>query len=333
MLNPSHGGDIYTFSKSLGIKNRQVIDFSSNINQYSPNLTIDFNQLSISKYAELSYKKLKKKLATHYQSKANQIALYNGASVAIETFLRTLNRPVTLYAPAYGEYKRFAPKAQLINRFDDIYTPPRKNNLVIFVNPATPDGLSYDLETLFEIWERENNTILIDESFLEFTKTASVIKRLKKNDKLYILKSLTKFYACAGVRVGIIISTPKNIQILTQNQPLWQVSTFDMHYILEALKDIAFKKVVLKKIKRDKKRLLKLLKKSPFIAKIYPSDANFFLILLKGLDADTLQKRCNKERIMIRNCENFDFLDKQHVRLAVRRKKDVKKLAKVLLHA
>ncbi len=329
----SHGGNIYTFAKRLGIKKKQVIDFSSNINQYSPKIDLDFNKLSIAPYADTKYKKLKKKLATHYKTKASQIALYNGASVAIETFLRTFKSPVTLYAPAYSEYKRFAPDAQLINRFDALLSKPLKNNLVIFVNPATPDGYSYDLEALFDIWEKQNNTIMIDESFLEFTEASSVIERLKRNGKLYILKSLTKFYACAGVRVGIIISQKKNIKKLTVTQPLWQVSTFDMHYIVEALKDKQFKKSATQKIKKDKKRLLKVLKKSPLVDKIYPSDANFFLVSLRDIDAYTLQKLCDKESIMIRNCENFDFLDKRHVRIAVRRKKDVKRLAKVLLHA
>ncbi len=61
-----------------------------------------------------------------------------------------------------------------------------------------------------EHWIKQNCTILIDESFLDFTKKRISFKILKKNyEKLYILKSMTKFYSSAGIRIGTIISSKK----------------------------------------------------------------------------------------------------------------------------
>ena len=327
MKNSPHGGDIYSFAKELKIAPKKVIDFSSNINQYSPRISLNLNKLDISKYADIRYTKLKKRLAKKYELKPTNIALFNGASSAIQAILSNVKTTVTIYAPAYGEYKRHAKKVKLIDRFKNLYQEPEKDSFVIFVNPSTPDGNYYDLDRLFEIWDRQNNTVLIDESFLDFTPNSS---SFKNSSNLYILKSLTKFYSCAGVRVGIVLSDEKNIKALEKTIPAWNISTYDENYILSALKDKGFEKRTIENLAKDKKRLFKVLKSSKYIKKIYESDANFFLVKLKKIDAKKLQKKCKKQNILIRNCDNFDFLDSSHVRFSVRGKKDVKKLAKVL---
>ena len=65
-----------------------------------------------------------------------------------------------------------------------------ENSFVIFVNPSTPDGQLYDINILMEYWMSQNCTILVDESFLDFTNGESMIKYIKEYDKLYILKSI-----------------------------------------------------------------------------------------------------------------------------------------------
>ena len=325
----AHGGDIYTFAKRLGIKPLEVIDFSSNINRYRPKIRKDFNTIEVSAYAEPTNRKLKKRLARKYGVDSTQIALFNGASSAIATLVSQAQE-VVIYAPAYSEYNRFAKKVTLINRFDNLYAIPPKGALVVFVNPATPDGRYYDLERLFSIWKMQQNSVLIDESFLEFTPFASASEYLDRFDDLMIVKSLTKFYACAGVRVGAVISHEEKIAAIEAAQPAWQLSTYDMTYILEALKDREFPERARKRVARDKARFYAILSKASCVAKIYPSDANFVLVQLAGIDAVELQVACAAENILIRNCENFDFLDNRHVRFAVRGKEDTKRLKKVL---
>ena len=329
MTKPKHGGDIYTFAKRLGISPDDVIDFSSNINRYRPKIHCDFNRLDVSRYADPNYTDLKKILAQKYGVEMSQIALFNGASSAIAALVPRFEE-VAIYAPAYGEYRRFAKHVTLINRFEDLEKLPPENALVVFVNPATPDGKFYDLEALFTIWEARNNTVLIDESFLEFTAFASATAYLRRYKKLYILKSLTKFYACAGVRVGVVLSHEEIISEIEKDAPMWTLSTYDVAYISQALQDETFGETARAKLSEEKRLLHEVLGKSPYVEKIYPSDANFFLVKLRDIDAEVLQQKCDKEAILIRNCENFDFLDRFHVRFAVREREDVMKLARVL---
>lgn len=335
MKQTKHGGDIYSFAKETGCKSDKIIDFSSNINPLKPKIKLNLSNIKLSRYADNRYSDLKEILGRKYETMSENIALYNGGSSAIFWLFETLGiKKCTLYAPLYGEYKRaaskYSSKIKLINRLSSPYQKPLKNSLAVFVNPSTPDGKYYDLKRLLKIWKKQNCTVVIDESFLEFADKPSALKYLKKYKKLYILKSLTKFYACAGVRVGIVISLEKNIKRLDENMPCWNISTFDVEFIKKALKDKRHKKLSLEKNRKNRKMLKKILKKSKYIKKVYPSNANFLLTRLKNIDASKLQERLKKQKILIRSCENFDFLNDSFVRFAVKDKKDQKKLKKAL---
>jgi threonine-phosphate decarboxylase len=323
----SHGGDVKSFAKKHGLK--KVIDLSSNINFLKPKIDLDFNKLDISSYP--NYDSFYTQVAKHFDVKKTQLELYNGGSSAIFSLLKSLHvKHCTIYSPAYLEYKRVTKllgvKTELINRFDDIYKKPKQNSLVVFVNPSTPDGKLYDLKKLFKIWKEVDATVLVDESFLEFCKAKSCVGMLKKYKKLYILKSMTKFYASAGVRVGVIISKKKNIKKLKQNEPLWKLSKFDVAYLNEALKDKKFIKKTLKVTKKNREFLVNLLQNSDKFEKIYKSDANFVLAKLKKQNAKEFQDSLVDKGIMIRDCSNFDFLDEKFVRIAVKSKKNINTL-------
>ncbi|MCK4441146.1 MAG: aminotransferase class I/II-fold pyridoxal phosphate-dependent enzyme [Sulfurovaceae bacterium] len=316
-----HGGDIEEFAKNIGCRVDEVIDLSSNINFVKPKVDIDFNSLDISAYP--NYTTLKESIAKNYNIKANQLELFNGASTAIYSLFGQVDlNECYLYAPLYLEYKKSAIlngyKINYINRFTDIYHEIKENSLVVFVNPSTPDGDFYNIYPLLKKWIDKNATILIDESFLDFTPFQSATKYIKGYDKLYIIKSMTKFYSSAGIRVGVIISNSKNIKKIQEKEPLWKVSQFDSKYIQSVLRDKQFdeKSTLINNKNRD--RVIKILEKSKYIVKVYPSFANFILVKLKDINAQNFQQKLIPYKIMIRDCSNFDFLDSSFVRIAIK---------------
>jgi len=324
MTENQHGGDIYQFSKEIGCDPSEVIDLSSNIN---------FNTLNISPYP--NYEALQESIAKLYDVKNFEIELFNGATSAIYSLFRLLDlKHATLYAPLYMEYKKAAKahgyNIDLINRYEDIYKKIKAGSLVVFVNPSTPDGTFYTLDKLMQIWMDKECTILIDESFLDFSDSSSSVKYLKEYNRLYILKSMTKFYAAAGIRVGALISSAENIKQLHSKEPLWKISQFDSHYLQSALKDKTFSQN--SKVVNDTHReyLIQLLQDHPAVEKVFPSSANFVMIKLKNINATTFQSRLIPYKIMVRNCSNFDFLDNSYVRIAVKDKKALHVLKEAL---
>lgn len=316
-----HGGQIEKFAFDLGCKVSEIIDLSSNINFVKPQINVDFNSLDISSYP--TYDKLYEKIAFNYGVETSQIELFNGGSSAIFTLFKHLTlQTCTIYSPAYLEYKKaslnFGYELHTINRFENIEENVKENSLVIFVNPSTPDGKYYDLEMLMKVWIEKSCTVLIDESFLDFCNYSSAIKYLENYDKLYILKSMTKFYSSAGIRVGTIVSTKQNIEKLKRFEPMWKLSQFDSHYLQAALDDKLFKNISKAINIKNKIELENILKNSTLIEEIFESSANYLLVKLTNLNAKEFQEKLKSYKIMVRDCSNFDYLDERFVRIAVK---------------
>ena len=316
-----HGGQIEKFAFDLGCRVDEIIDLSSNINFVKPQINIDFNTLDISSYP--TYDKLYEKIAFNYGVETSQIELFNGGSSAIFTLFKHLSlQTCTIYSPAYLEYKKaalnFDYELNLINRFSNINENVKENSLVIFVNPSTPDGKYYELEELMKTWIEKSCTILVDESFLDFCDKASAIKYLEIYDKLYILKSMTKFYSSAGIRVGTIVSTKENIENLKEFEPMWKLSQFDSNYLQAALDDKLFKNISKAINIKNKIELENILKNSILIEEVFESSANYLLVKLKNLKAKEFQELLKPYKIMVRDCSNFDFLDERFIRIAVK---------------
>lgn len=332
-MNFKHGGDINAFASQIGCSVEEVIDLSSNINFLNPEINFDFNSLDISAYP--TYDTLYDSIGKLYSIKSSQMELCNGGSSAIFSLFRLFDTTtVNIYSPAYLEYKKAATtlnyNIELINRFTELHKEVPEGSLVVFVNPSTPEGSFYDLEQLMDSWIKKNCTILIDESFLDFTHHKSAIEYLENYDKLYILKSMTKFYSSAGIRLGIVVSNSKNIEKLKSQEPLWKISQFDSHYIQQALQDDNFAQVSKAVNITNKEYLVQLMKDFKYTQHIIDSCANFILVQLKTIDAPTFQELLKPYKIMVRDCSNFDFLDSSFVRIAVKSKKDLEVLAESL---
>jgi threonine-phosphate decarboxylase len=243
LASTTHGGNIHQFARRIGCLPEQVVDFSANINpQQAVNLA-SLHSVNLSPYADPDYSLLKQAFKQRYpHSVDTDCEVFNGASAAIFALLRFLQpKHLVLYAPLYGEYARIGQQlgcaVTVINRLHDGGdVPVPRGTTVVFVNPATPDGQMYDLQALLLRWQQADCTLIIDESFLDFCPVAkSAIADISWYEKLYVIKSLSKFYGCAGIRVGFISAAATAIHALKQYEPAWKLSTFDMAYMQQAL--------------------------------------------------------------------------------------------------
>lgn len=332
-----HGGNIYQFAELIGCQPEQVLDFSANIN---PEQAVDLSCLQNvhpGPYADPDYSLLKQAIRRSYRHPANaDIEVFNGASAAIFALLRGLQpKDLVLYTPLYGEYAHIAGelgcKLHNINRFSQSMVDIPKHSTVIFVNPSTPDGQLYDMQELLTAWQAANCNIIVDESFLDFCVADSVAGFIANYDKLYIIKSLSKFYGCAGIRIGFIIAAAQAIKELKRYEPAWKLSSLDMIYIQQALANTAFVEQTRQQTKYLRNLLQLALQSSGLFEQIYSGQANFLLAkLANNGDGYQLQTLLESSRILIRVCDNFEGLDKRHVRFAVKDAGAISRLADCL---
>ncbi|MEQ1635821.1 MAG: aminotransferase class I/II-fold pyridoxal phosphate-dependent enzyme [Methylococcales bacterium] len=329
-----HGGNIVQFAQQLGCLPEEVLDFSANIN---PKQAVDISSLqhvALGPYSDPDYSLLKQAIQQRYPTAPDvNIELFNGASAAIFALLRWLQpADLVLYAPLYVEYAAIAGqlgcRVQTINRFTGNLTEVPKGSTVVFVNPSTPDGQLYGMLPLLAAWQAADCTIIIDESFLDFCEAESVADHIVSYAKLFVIKSLSKFYGCAGIRIGFIQATSEKIQALKQLEPAWKLSTLDMVYMQQALANIGFITQTRQENTRLRALLEQVLHLSGLFAEIYPGQANFLLTrLCNNSDGHQLQQQLAKDHILIRICDNFAFLDKSYVRFAVKTEPAINALA------
>jgi len=329
-----HGGNIYRLAQQLDCLPEQILDFSANIN---PEQAVDpgrLQQIWLQPYADPDYSELKQALKHRYPYPAGvDMEVFNGASAAIFALLRWLQpKDLVLYTPLYGEYARIAEQMGCtlhnIDRFSCLTATIPKNSTVIFVNPSTPDGRLYDMQDLLNQWRAACCTVIVDESFLDFCNADSVAGQIGHFDKLYVIKSLSKFYGCAGIRIGFVLAAEQVIKELKRFEPAWKLSSFDMVYMQHALANTAFIEYTQQQTADRRELLNHALQACGLFEQIYPGQANFLLAkLANDGDGYQLQQVLAKSKILIRVCDNFTGLNKSHVRFAVKDEKAIEQLA------
>ena len=156
----------------------------------------------------------------------------------------------------------------------------------------------------------------------------SIILSVKKLHNLFILRSLTKSYGLAGIRIGYGVGTKKMVSILNLIKIPWNVSGLAQHAASAAISAPNY----LDKTKKMIQIELNYLKKN--ISKLenfycYDSVTNFILIKSK-LSSSKLKQKLLKNKILIRDCSNFRGLNNNYIRVAVKTRKENQRLVQAL---
>ena len=166
-----------------------------------------------------------------------------------------------------------------------------KPQVVLLVNPNNPTGTKIKKEDVLKIYHslEKDQTLVIDESFIHFTTNdESVEQEAISKDNLIIIKSLSKDFGVAGIRLGYCINK-KFKEWALENAFLWNTNGI-AYYFTTLLSDKRFRtayKNCRNKYNKDRDSLYKELKNLSDI-NVYPSEANFFIIETPGIDISIL---------------------------------------------
>jgi threonine-phosphate decarboxylase len=346
-----HGG-IYSVKNHKNIR----IDFSSNINPLGISKKV-FEKLKTNIklayiYPDPKCTELKKKIIEYtdceFDLDVNEnLITGNGATELIHYFAAAFVRKKTLIpTPTFCEYelaaKRRKSKLVFVRPLDNNFqidsdsivkianSPDKEIGSVFLCNPNNPTGKFFRKEIL-EILEKIDKkiSILLDESYVEFADTKKendnsyFINQIKDFNNLVILRSLTKTFGLAGLRVGYAVSTKENIHKLSNNLISWNVNGLAQVAAIEALKDKAHIKAARRNNISEKKRIFKSLKKNRKLRAI-PSDVNFYLIeiLNEKTSTELTSKLLIKNEIFVRDCKSFRDMNDKFIRVAIKTPKE-----------
>jgi threonine-phosphate decarboxylase len=350
-LQAIHGGRVYQAAQSWGIAPEDVIDFSANINPLGPPpgvlvaLENCLQPINLRTYPDLHA--FLSAVAEKYSVAADQIVVGPGSSALIFAVLRAvLPATAIVMEPGFDEYFRacasveadvirpslleancFAPDfASLVRTIEE-----RKCDLVILNSPHNPTGCLYareDLMALVDVAEENNVTVLLDEAFIDYVQEASLLPLVETKERLIVLRSLTKFYAIPGLRVGYAVCAARMAAAISAQLDPWPVSAIALE---------AGRAVLAEEEYERESRHINAQAREEFAAAlhdigltIFPSVANFLLVKLPRGSGAELARHLESSRILIRRCDSFSGLEDAFIRLAVRARGDNLRLVSLI---
>ncbi len=335
-----HGGNIYQAQRQY---KRKFLDFSANINPLG--LTSQTKEAiyksfgSILHYPDPEAKNITRKIAQYWGIKEENVLVGNGSIELIYLIVSTFKPKTTLIPiPTFSEYERAArcikSKINFLRlkeklRFELQATKINQADILFLCNPNNPTGNL--ILTDFRVIERlPVKLIVIDEAFMDFLpdeKEHTLIWKAQKNKRIIVLRSFTKFFALAGLRIGYLVAHQSIVNKLRQHKIPWSVNSLAQIAGEIALKDSYYFKATHLIIEKERSLLSAQLKKIKGL-KVYPSVTNFLLFKIEKdkISANDLTERLLKEGILVRDCSNFRNLEDKFIRVAVRNRKENQRL-------
>jgi len=299
---------------------KKIIDFSTNTNVIKKRFFININKY-ISSYPDDENIKVKALLQAKHGISDKQLIIGNGVNELLYLIINFYKeKTFGLLDPDYSEYsialRNLKVKYKIFNSIKEVTDV----DILIFSNPNNPLGKYY--KNYNSYLNLKNILLIIDESYIDFTKH----KETKYQDNIITLKSLTKIYNLAGIRIGYAYGNKEIISLLNTQKPTWSVNSIAEHLACKYLEDEKFIEKTKKHYEREKKYIENQL--SNLKIKYLNSSCNYYLIPTKN--DELLILFLLEKGIVVRHTRNYLNLNGKYIRVAVKKHKENKLLIKAL---
>ena len=369
MKPEAHGGDLLRMAATAGRDPASLLDFSVNVRPEGPpefiRAALFRAMTALAAYPSPHAEEAMLAAARHHGMDASRFVFGSGSNELIHALARVLRKrgvpSVRVVEPAFSEYAiacRLAgikaipvwggiiEKNQCVPTTDtgkdeavptrdllDALTDAPEGSAVFLANPGNPSGLFRTPEECLRLMSSRSDLLwIIDEAFVEYAGTeteASVLQRLPKNG--IVLRSLTKFHAVPGVRLGYLAADAELAQAIRDELPAWSVNAFALAAAQAVFADTSnFAAQTRAENAERRADLAAALSSLPGI-EVYPSAANYVLFRWPGAPRNLLDILLKRFGIAVRDCSNYHGLkDGSWFRAAVRFPEDHRRLAEAL---
>lgn len=283
------------------LKLKPYISFRDH-NEFNEPTLLDANESPFgewNRYPDSTQNKLKTSLATFKNLSPQQIAIGNGSDELIDLVIKIFCEPkkdsILMMNPSFAMYGFYAAinenrvlQLNLDENFeivkDDFLNIVKDESIKIFFlcSPNNPTGNSTeDIEFYLQNF---NGIVVVDEAYIEFSGKKSSLDLLAQYPNLIVLQTFSKAWGIAGARVGTAYASEEIIQLINTVKAPYNVNALSQELIINALKDENRLKENVQNIITERQWLMDQFKNIECITKVFPTDANFFLIQMKDVE-------------------------------------------------
>jgi threonine-phosphate decarboxylase len=348
-----HGGNIHAFARARGLRPEQVLDFSASINPLGwPRGVAAAYRYALSlavHYPEPYAGTLTTALARYHNLAPKNLIVGNGSTQLIYLLARVLqSRRVLVVVPSFSEHETaFHLVGAQVSRFflrSPMFTLSVERlrqrlaegyDTLVLTNPNSPTGVLIPHEGMFDVVQlcrRLRVRLLVDETFVDWVESDSLKDLAPRQPHLFVLRSLTKFFALPGLRVGYAIMHQRNVKRFIKQIEPWSVNNVAQTVAAACLNDPHFAQRSCTFMARERLWVERQLATIGGI-EVFPSRANFLLLRItkRGCTAAGTVHQLARRNILIRDCSNFAGLGKQFIRVAIRQREENRRLIAALI--
>jgi histidinol-phosphate aminotransferase len=170
---------------------------------------------------------------------------------------------------------------------------------VTFVcNPNAPSGTFVDVDALAALSERVAGVLVIDEAYVDFA-ADSALRLVRRRPNVIVLRTLSKSFSLAGMRVGLAFAAPAVIAELAKVKDSYNLSRVSIAAGAAALADYDTMRAHARAIGATRSQLRERLRALGYV--VPPSQANFVLARRPGVDQRPVYEALKKRRILVRH--------------------------------
>lgn len=350
-----HGGNIYEVARRLGCAPSEVIDMSSNINPLGPPPGLvnylEKNIDTITNLPEVDSKEIIKIFAQRFDLNPECILAGNGTTQFIFLAPRVLEtKGALVLGPTYADYADACRMhnvrlASVMAKESDNFRPNisrliksiDSQDTVFICNPNNPTGSLISKDELEWLCRSHPDTnFIVDESYLPFVNLGEKESMINSGlANVIVLISISKIFKIPGLRIGFVISGIETIKKFRRNLLPWSVNSLAQaagRYLAAQWPEVS---MFIKKTKMffecQRKEFYEKFEHIPEI-RLFPSTTPFVVIKLPDfLSAGSVCSQLARDRILVRDCTNFQGLSNQFIRISLKTRSENQMLAEKLI--
>lgn len=262
-------------------------------------------------------------VAERHRRDTSNVALLAGGAEGFSLLAGLRPRLAALIAPSFTE-----PEAVLTAAGIDVHhvvlappfelggaTVPDAADLVVVGNPTNPTGVLHRREDILAL-RRPGRLLVVDEAFADAIPGEPESLAGEALPDVLVLRSLTKTWSLAGLRVGYALGAPDVVTRLTARRRHWPLGTLQLEAIaaVSTPQAVAEAEAGARRLARQRSDMVAALTGAGL--DVVPGAAPF--VLFEVPDAELLRKHLQSKGIAVRRCDTFVGLPGNHLRAAVR---------------
>ena len=314
-------------AKSIGKNPKEIVRFDTNVSHKTPiewlkQLSNKFDNLEINRYPDSSYISVRKLLSDYCSCDVDELILTNGADEGLFMVGSLFIEPssnVILSTPTYSYYEKMIQilggNVKEITRnpdFSDNFSQISNNidtdtSLIVLCSPNNPTGNLVNKNSLEQLLKNFDIPIVVDEAYFEFT-DSTVSDLVTRYDNLIVVRTFSKAFGLAGLRVGYLLASTKTTSLLNKVRPPNSVGELSVSLSRIALNNVSWIENNVKEILLEKKSFIDRVSKINNV-EIIPSSSNFMLLKFLNDNGSNIYKKLLHKGIVVRDVSGTKGLE------------------------